>query len=97
LAPPIAFEACISLEDNPIGRALKTGQPQLNPQDYQSSFPEAYTTQIIIPLESENQVIGTIIFANIAPPFYTQEDLRIAYLLALQVSRAIRNAKHFEQ
>ncbi|MGB5959045.1 MAG: adenylate/guanylate cyclase domain-containing protein [Coleofasciculaceae cyanobacterium] len=94
---PIAFDACISLEDNPIGRAVKTGQPQLNPQDYLRSFPEVYTTQIIIALENENQVIGTINFGNISPHVYTQEDLRIAYLLALQVSGAIRNAKHFDE
>lgn len=93
---PISFETCISLEDNPIGRAVKTGQPQLNPQDYRRSFPEVYTTQIIIALENENQVIGTINFGNISPPIYTQEDLRIGYLLALQVSGAIRNAKHFD-
>lgn len=94
---PISSEACISLEDNPIGRAVKTGQSQLNPQDYLRSFPEVYITQMIIVLENENQVIGTINFANISQPIYTQEDLRIGYLLALQVSGAIRNAKHFDE
>ena len=94
---PVVSDACSSLEDNPIRRTLKTGQPQLNPKDYKSSFPEAYASQIIIPLECEHKVIGTINFANIPPPLYTQEDLRIGYLLALQVSSAIRNARHFEE
>jgi class 3 adenylate cyclase len=94
---PVVSDACSSLEDNPISRTLKTGQPQLNPKDYKSSFPEAYASQIIIPLECEHKVIGTINFANIPPPLYTQEDLRIGYLLALQVSSAIRNARHFEE
>jgi adenylate cyclase len=95
--PPVACSSCVFPGDNPISRALKTGQPQLNPKDYTSTFLDAYTSQIIIPLESEKQVIGSINFATTSPTVYTHEDLRIGYLLALQVSAAIRNAKHFEE
>jgi class 3 adenylate cyclase len=95
--PPVACSSCLFPGDNPISRALKTGQPQLNPKDYTSTFLDAYTSQIIIPLESEKQVIGSINFATTSPTVYTHEDLRIGYLLALQVSAAIRNAKHFEE
>jgi adenylate cyclase len=84
------------IEDNPITRALKTKQPQLNPKDSSKTFLSAYTSQIIIPLESENQVLGLLIFATTPPTTYNQEDLRIAYLLALQISTGIRNAKRFE-
>lgn len=84
------------IEDNPITRALKTKQPQLNPKDYSKTCLAAYNSQIIIPLESENQVLGLLIFATTSPTTYTQEDLRIGYLLALQISTAIRNAKRFE-
>lgn len=94
--PPVACNSCGCLDDNPISRALNTGQAQLNPEDYSRSFLDAYSSQIIIPLESEQQVIGSINFATTPPPTYTREDLRIGYLLALQVSAAIRNAKHFE-
>lgn len=95
--PPVACSSCLFPSDNPISRALKTGQPQLNPKDYTSTFLDAYPSQIIIPLESEKQVIGSINFATTSPTTYTHEDLRIGYLLALQVSAAIRNAKHFEE
>jgi GAF domain-containing protein len=95
--PPVACSSCLFPGDNPISRALKTGQPQLNPKDYTSTFLDAYTSQIIIPLESEKQVIGSINFATTSPTVYTHEDLRIGYLLALQVSAAIRTAKHFEE
>jgi class 3 adenylate cyclase len=95
--PPVACSSCLFPGDNPISRALKTGQPQLNPKDYTSTFLDAYTSQIIIPLESEKQVIGSINFATTSPTVYTHEDLRIGYLLALQVSAAIRKAKHFEE
>jgi adenylate cyclase len=83
-------------EDNPITRALKTGKPQLNPKDYTSTFLANYPSQIIIPLNSENQTLGSLNFAMTTPLTYTQEDLRIAHLLAVQVSTAIRNAKRFE-
>jgi len=95
--PPVACSSCLFPGDNPISRALKTGQPQLNPKDYTSTFLDAYPSQIIIPLESEKQVIGSINFATTSPTVYTHEDLRIGYLLALQVSAAMRNAKHFEE
>src|SRR5919199_495897 len=95
--PPVASNSCPILDDNPISRALKTGQSQLNPKNYTSTFLEAYPSQIIIPLESDRQVIGSLNFATTSPAAYTHEDLRIGYLLALQVSAAIRNAKHFEE
>ncbi len=95
--PSVAGDSCVFAdENNPISRALKTGQPQLNPKDYQSTFLNTFASQIVIPLESEQRVIGSINFATTSPPVYTHEDLRIGYLLAVQVSAAIRNAKHFE-
>ncbi len=95
--PQLEYNSCLFSEDNPISRTLKTGQPQLNPKDYTTTFLSAYASQIIVPLESENQIIGSINFAKTPPTLYTHEDLRIGHLLALQVSTAIRNAKHFEE
>lgn len=95
--PAMDGNSCALPDDNPISRALKTGQPQLNPKDYTTAFPDAYSSQIIIPLETEDQVIGSLNFATIPPPAYTREDLRIGHLLALQLSAAIRNAKQFEE
>lgn len=94
---PIEGSFCNFLEDNPIKRALKTGQPQLNPKDYEKTFLAAYPSQLIIPLQRENRVIGSINFATTPPIIYTAEDLRIGCLLALQVSAAIQNAMHFEE
>jgi len=94
---PLTCSLYTDSDDNPINRAIQTGQAQLNPKDYKNSFPEPYTSQIIIPLECERKIIGSINFANTSLPAYTHEDLRIGYLLALQVSAAIRNAQHFEE
>jgi class 3 adenylate cyclase len=93
----VACNPCFFPEDSPIIRALKTGQPQLNPKDYTNTFLSDYASQLIIPLESENQIIGSLNFATMPPSIYTHEDLRIGYLLAVQVSTAIRNAKRFEE
>ena len=95
--PPIPHDTCPILDANPISRALKTGQSQLNPNDYSSTIFAAYPFQIIIPLQIENRIIGSINFAKSSPPMYTQDDLRIGYLLAVQLSSAIRNAKCFEE
>lgn len=94
--PPVASDSCDFSNENPITRALKTGQPQLNPKDYTTTFLGDYTSQIIIPLESDRKVIGSINFGTTPPPEYTHEDLRIGYLLALPLSIALRNANHFE-
>ncbi|HEY9649034.1 MAG TPA: adenylate/guanylate cyclase domain-containing protein, partial [Coleofasciculaceae cyanobacterium] len=61
------------------------------------TFLDAYTSQLIIPLETDNQVLGSMNFATTHPMTYKHEDLRIGHLLALQVSTAMRNAKHFEE
>ncbi|NMG05493.1 adenylate cyclase [Brasilonema sp. UFV-L1] len=80
-----------------VGTSLRTGQARLIHHNSTSGFLSQYSSQIIIPLESENRVLGTINFATSAPKTYTQEDLRIGYLLAVQLSAAIRNAERFEE
>ncbi|MGQ4647464.1 adenylate/guanylate cyclase domain-containing protein [Lyngbya aestuarii] len=91
-------ENCLNFsEENPITRVLNSRKPQLNPQDCQSSFLKDYPSQLFIPLEAENQVIGSLNFAKTSTIPYTLEDLRIGNLLAVQVSAAIRNAKCFEE
>lgn len=76
---------------------LKTGQSRLVINGSPSPFLNAYQSQIIIPLVSEDIVMGTIHFAAKEPRAYTQDDLRIGYMLALQLSAAIRNAKLFDE
>lgn len=84
-------------ENGPIKKVLKTGQPQLIHEGFATGVLSSYSSQIIIPLASEGKVLGTIIFATTKPHYYNQEDVRIGYLLALQVSSAIRNAERFQE
>lgn len=84
-------------ENGPIKKAVKTGQPQLIQEGFAAGVLSGYASQIIIPLTSEGQILGTIIFATTKPHSYNREDVRIGYLLALQLSSAIRNAERFKE
>ena len=84
-------------QGSPIDRAIQTKQSQLIHDNANSDESTDCLSLIIIPLESEGEVLGTINFASQAAHVYSQDDLRIGYLLALQLSTAVRNAQRFEQ
>lgn len=92
--PPTDRETLHTATGDPIRKAIETRQSQLIPKiDGGTSF----RSQIIIPLESENEVLGTLNFATWHERQYTHDDLRIVYLLALQLAAAIRNAFRFQE
>lgn len=93
----VIFDESLLLEDHPLNKTLVTGQSQLIRQAETEQFLSQFNSQIFLPLESSQQIFGVIIFATTQPLAYTQEDLRIAYLLALQLSSAIRNANSFQR
>lgn len=94
---PIPCQNCPISGNNPISRALKTGQSQLNPHDSSDTFLSTYPSKLILPLARDDQVIGSLNFATSHPSGYSQEDLRIGYLLAVQLACAIRNARCFQE
>jgi signal transduction histidine kinase len=75
-----------------ISEVLKTGQPRLIAEKTDSPFLARYASQIIIPLLADDVILGTINFAATEPKRYTHDDMRIGYMLSLQLSSAIRNA-----
>ncbi len=79
-----------------LGYVLKTGYAYLTSQIVESSFLRSYASQIILPLVNDSEVMGTINFAMRRSGAYSQEDLRIGHLLALQLAAAIRNARFVE-
>jgi adenylate cyclase len=95
--PPINVDIAHIPNDGPIKKAFKIKQPQIIQNGCPDGILSAYQSQMIIPLEVENKILGTINFATNKPGAYTQEDLRIGYLLALQLSAAIRNAERFQE
>lgn len=94
-SPPASIDE--EIESSPIGKAISTRQSQLV-KDVDKMPPSLpYRSFIVIPLESERQVFGTIQFGSNQENLYNFEDLRIGYLLALQLSGAIRNAVRFKE
>jgi class 3 adenylate cyclase len=79
-----------------IDRALQSRQPQLIRNESDHFLPN-FPSGIVVPLESQRQIIGTINFATRQAAAYTLDDLRIGYLLALQLGSAIANAERFEE
>lgn len=93
---PVDFDEAIATQNNSFQKALTTGQSQLIKEATPNDFLSQYTSQIILALENSQQILGVILFGSTKPKAYNQEDLRIAYLLGLQLSSAIRNANSFE-
>jgi signal transduction histidine kinase len=79
-----------------IGHVLRTGQPRLIQLGENTDFMGRYASQFILPLVAENRVMGTLNFATTKSAAYTGDDMRIGYMLALQLSSALRNAHNFE-
>ncbi|CAN5761865.1 hypothetical protein BH10CHL1_BH10CHL1_16500 [soil metagenome] len=80
-----------------VEQAINTKQSQLMLDDPAPTHALALRSQLIIPMESEGEILGTLQFASTQARAYNHEDLRIGYLLALQLTGAIRNARRFEE
>lgn len=80
-----------------IGTVLKTGQSRLIQQAEAGMYLDGYASQIIVPLMTHGEVTGTLNFATTEAKAYTQDDLRIGYMLALQLASAISNADHVQE
>lgn len=85
------------LKTENIGQAIRTMHPQLLTEGSPSLFLKRYPSQIIIPLTADDICLGTINFASTFASQYTHDDMRIGYMLALQLSSAIRNANIITQ
>lgn len=80
------------LDTSNVGYVLRTSQAKLIQNGIDSPFLSGYQSQMIIPLASSGRQFGTINFAIRQAEQYTQDDMRIAYMLSLQISSALRNA-----
>ena len=86
-----------TLDMEVVDVAMRTKQSQLYFARASANHPLYFRSQLVIPMESEGEVLGTLQFANWQAQEYTQEDLRIGSMLALQLTGAIRNAMRFEE
>jgi signal transduction histidine kinase len=74
-----------------VGKSLRHEQPQLIADGSSSPFMREYRSQLIIPLMADGVQLGTVQFASKSAQKYSANDMRIAYMLSLQMSGAIRN------
>lgn len=72
-------------------KASKQQQPVLIENGTDEPFLQRYASQILLPLTADDKVLGVIHFASTAPNRYTRNDLRIAYMFALQLASTIQN------
>jgi signal transduction histidine kinase len=82
-------------ESDSIYRALMARQPQLILDGSAVGLLSHFESTMIVPLESERQVIGTLHFAAVQSNAYFSEDVRIATLLAQQLATALRNGERY--
>ncbi len=84
-------------ETHSISMAVRTGYPQVFQNNEDDKGFGGFQSLLVLPLEIEREIAGTLNFAAHTPNLYTQEDIRIGYLLAVQVAAAIRNASRFAE
>lgn len=84
-------------EHDPISKVFTTGRAHISLEQTGGTVLAQYGSIIVIALESEQEILGTLNFARSNEQAYTQDDVRIGYLLALQVAAAIRNAQRYEE
>ncbi len=80
-----------------ILHAIDSGESQLIFDSWTSNPDAPFRSQMIVPFVSEDEILGTINFMLRIDNGYTQNDMRIAYLLALQLTTAIRNVQRFTE
>jgi PAS domain S-box-containing protein len=84
-----------------IGRAIKTGEPQLvgdvtQNKDYLEAYQET-RTELAVPIIIDNEVIGAINVEHPDANAFEQEHVRALQSLAAQAAIAIRNAHRFAE
>ncbi len=76
---------------------LRGAEMELKSRDRKPRSMVGYPSSIVIALESEHEIIGTLNFASERSRAYSQEDVLIGYLLALQLAAALRNARRYNE
>ncbi len=75
-----------------LDAVMHSTRPLIIREGAESTFLNRYQSQIIVPLSADSGFLGTINFATSAPNRYTIDDMRIGYMLSLQLASAMRNA-----
>lgn len=80
-----------------LARAFSSGFPQIVHTSSGQGFLSEFESQMVVPIKSDGIVWGSVNVAARKEKAYSQEDLRIAYLLVMQMGAAVRNAQIFDE
>ena len=100
-----------TVEEHPVQRALRTGEPQFVPDVQAEATTMAHNAEhvesirklgnesgIVVPLIARNRTFGAITFGSVPPqPPFDAADLELAVELGMRASAALDNALLYEQ
>ncbi len=84
-------------DDFSLGYTIRTGNPRLVLNKRGMGIFSMFASYLIVPLQGETSVIGTLNFVARNPQAFGIEDLHIARLIAFQLANALRNAERFHE
>lgn len=76
-----------------LAQVLRRGFPYINPRVPRDPLLPDMRSLIIVPLNSENETLGALVFARREDNGYTLSDMRVVNLAAIQVANALRNVQ----
>lgn len=80
-----------------VRQVMENHQAELFSQGIIPGVLNTFSSALLLPLESEREIIGSVHFASRTPNAFSAEDLQMGGLLALQLATAMRNAERFQQ
>ncbi len=89
---PLGEATAVFAPTHPIGQTNHTGRPNRHGTPHPAV---AYPAFLAVPIKLGNQTIGSLNFGATTP--YSQDDVRIAYMLCQQIAAAFRNTLQFEE
>ncbi len=82
-----------TLAKSDFGPVIRTGEPRLIRGDGKQYGLSEYPTRMIVPVMNGGDIIGTLNFFRHSDISFTNADLRIGFLLALELTTALQNSK----
>jgi sigma-B regulation protein RsbU (phosphoserine phosphatase) len=95
----------LRLDEGIRGEALRLRRPvlvsdvQSDPRHvkYKLAIDDVVRSQMVIPLQTKNEIVGVLVLGNVRKGLYDSSHLRIAHGMATQIAIALENARVFEE
>lgn len=84
------------LDGHPLVEDITRGRPGVH-RGVSLAEGDPFGSVMLVPMVSESEAIGALIFARRRVDAYTGDDLRIASMLGLQLAAVVRNAERYDE